>query len=475
MSKKTLNQTNLAALGADQLAALLIEISAGSADIKRRLRLELSHNLGASELAHEVRKRLASLRKSTSFIGWRKRKGLIKDLSTQVMMITDKIAPEDPTTAFDLLWDFIAIAPFIYGRTDDSKGDVGNVFRGALDHFETLGPRAVVDTRELADRVWTALQDNGYGEWDGIIALMAPVLEDTGLARLTSHVQAYADAPPEDDEQAHEAIRFLRKLRGGDAYAAAHKARFVRQCMQDIAAATGDTHAYIAQYTAQDLRRRDIAASVAMLLLEVRDAAGALDHLLGADTDGTTAAQDAWDTAYIATLLALDRQQDAQTHRLTRFQATLHPHFLRDYLKLLPDFEDVDAEDAAMRHAAGFPQMSAALRFFTQWPDLVAAARCIMDRMDDINGAHTAILVPAAEALRTRHPLAAVILWRAMIDAALGQNQAARYSHAAECLTDCASVDGDISDYGSLLSHDAYLDMLRTQHGHKASFWKKVH
>jgi hypothetical protein len=51
MSKKTLNKANLADLGSDRLADLLLEVSTGSADIKRRLRLELSHNLGVSELA----------------------------------------------------------------------------------------------------------------------------------------------------------------------------------------------------------------------------------------------------------------------------------------------------------------------------------------------------------------------------------------------------------------------------------------
>ena len=97
MSKKTLNKNNLKALGAERLADLLLEVSTGSADIKRRLRLELSHNVGATELARDVRKRLVSLRKSTSFVGWRKRKSLIKDLNTQVDMITEKIAPEEPT------------------------------------------------------------------------------------------------------------------------------------------------------------------------------------------------------------------------------------------------------------------------------------------------------------------------------------------------------------------------------------------
>ena len=52
MSKKTLNKANLADLGTDRLAGFLIKVSQDSADIKRRLRLELSSNLGATELAY---------------------------------------------------------------------------------------------------------------------------------------------------------------------------------------------------------------------------------------------------------------------------------------------------------------------------------------------------------------------------------------------------------------------------------------
>ena len=130
MSKKTLNHANLSALGADRLADLVLEVSTGSADIKRRLRLELSHDLGPAELGRDVRKRLVALRRSTSYVGWRKRKALIKDLQTQVDMITGKIGPNDPTLAFDLLWQFLELAPSVYERTDDSRGDIGDVFRG---------------------------------------------------------------------------------------------------------------------------------------------------------------------------------------------------------------------------------------------------------------------------------------------------------------------------------------------------------
>ena len=474
MSKKTLNKTNLEALGVDRLAALLIEVSTGSAHIKRRLRLELSHNLGVSELAHEVRKRLLSLRKATSYVGWRKRKALIKDLDTQATMIVDKIATDNPTIAFDLLWQFIEIAPSIYERVDDSNGDVGEVFRAARARFAGIAQVALLDPIALADRVWTAIQDNGYGEWDGIIALLAPALGASGLARLTANVEAYAEAPEPKAATNHDAIVFLRQLRGGADYAAERKARFVKSCLQDIAEAAGDTAAYIAQFSDSDLERKDTSAEVALLLLSDNRAQDALDLLLAADQTENTFGQTAWDDAYIATLIALGRVDDAQSHRWDCFIATLSMQHLRDYLRLLPDFEDVEAEDKAKTHVRAYPDVSTALAFCLEWPDLLTAAQLIKARAYELNGDHYGLLTPAAEALRLRHPLAAVLLWRAMIDYALSQGRAARYGHAADHLSDCAVLDAEIADYGTFPTHAHYLHTLQTRHDRKASFWAKL-
>ena len=200
MSKKTLNEVNLAALGADRLAQLLIEVSIGSAVIKRRLRLELSHNLGAEELSRDMRKRLTSIRRSTSFVGWRKRKTLIKELDTQAAMIVEKIGSEEPTLAFDLLWEFIEMAPSIYERVDDSRGDVPEVFRAALLQFEGIAPRAVIGPENMAVRVWDALRDNVYGEFNGIIPVLAEALGDAGLEHLKKLVKAHHTAPAKSTE-----------------------------------------------------------------------------------------------------------------------------------------------------------------------------------------------------------------------------------------------------------------------------------
>ena len=474
MSKKTLNKANLEALGADRLAELLIEVSTGSADIKRRLRLELSHNLGPEELARDVRKRLVSIRRSKSFVGWRKRKALVKDLGTQAEMITAKIAPDAPTEAFELLWQFIELAPSVFERTDDSRGEIAEVFHTARTHFADIAPNAVLDPIDLARRVWDAVQANDYGEFDGIIGLLAPAMGADGLAHLKTLVLAHKDRPLNEGED-HAALQFLRDLRGTrGSPAATRKARLIKASLQDIATAQGDTDTFIAQYTKHDLARPRIAAEVAKLLLDAGRPQDALDRLEAAPPEPHDAAVADWDTAYITSLLALDRLADAQHHRWERFCETLAPQMLRDYLKVLPDFDDIDAEDAAKAHALTVEDPMAALRFFLAWPDIAMAARLIEERANTMDGDQTETLTAAADALRGRYPLAAVLAWRAMIDYVLWYGQSARYGHIADHLMDCAAADQDIDDYGTYPSHQAYLDALQRQYKQKTSFWTRV-
>lgn len=474
MSKKTLNAANLAALGADRLADLLIEVSTGSADIKRRLRMELSHNLGPEELAHDVRKRLVSLRKSKSYVSWRKRKALVTDLNTQIAMIVDKIAPDDPHTAFELLWQFMELAPSIYARAADRRGDIEEVFRAALQHFENIGPRAQMDRAALTERVWSAVSDNAHGEWNDIIGLLAETLGTDGLDALKQHVQQYRDAPSFDTDPEHEAFEFLRSLRGDRDDRAERRQALVRKCLKEIAEVSGDTNAYIAQFTHDDLQRQSVAAEVAILKLSEGQAEDALNILQSAERSDDTYGQDAWDSAYIATLLALDRPQDAQAHRWACFEANLTPSHLRAFLKVLPDFEDAEAEDRARAHVLTYPDLAQALHFCLTWPDLLTASQLVMARADQIDGENYEFLNKAVDALRAQYPLAASLLLRAMIDFALCTGRTSRYGHAINHLRDCEALSLQISDYGDVQTHSHYREALRTQHAGKSTFWSRI-
>ena len=121
MSKKTLNKANLENLGADKLAALVMELVQGNAALQRRARMELSAAQGPKDVAADLRKRFASLRRSTSYLDWRKQRALVKDLESLLAMIETSILPHDAQDGFELLWSFLQLAPSIHERTDDMR------------------------------------------------------------------------------------------------------------------------------------------------------------------------------------------------------------------------------------------------------------------------------------------------------------------------------------------------------------------
>ena len=92
----------------------------------------------------------------------------------------------------------------------------------------------------------------------------------------------------------------------------------------------------------------------------------------------------------------------------------------------------------------------------------------------DLDGDLYELLTPAADALDAKHPLAATLVRRAMIDFTLSAARASRYRHAARHLAECASLARRIEDFGGAPEHSAYLYSLRATHPRKAAFWQEV-
>ena len=73
-----------------------------------------------------------------------------------------------------------------------------------------------------------------------------------------------------------------------------------------------------------------------------------------------------------------------------------------------------------------------------------------------------------------RHPLAATLLRRAMIEDTLDGAKSKRYRHAARHLAECQSLASFISDYGQFETHTGFVARLRGKHSRKAGFWTLV-
>lgn len=439
-AKRTLNARNLETLGAAVLAELLIEVSTGNAVIQRRLRLALAAADGAEGAAQEVRKRLAAIARSTTFLDASKRRALLVDLEAQQQAISGAIAAADPALAVELQLRLLELSEGVLDRCSDSTGAVLGLFERGVTALASLAEAASIGTETLVTHAAELLQENGYGQFEGLIPALAPLLGEAGLQQLQAALLE----------------------RGG----------VDQLTMEQLMRGRGDLDGYLELFDPSQLTWPDTAAEVAGHLLRGGRAEQALAVLDGAAGASLIMQAEDWHATRIAVLDALGRSQDAQEHRWQVFSRTLAIPLLRDYLQRLDDFADVEAEERALAIAEAHPLPLAALRFLVFWPALPRAARHVLAHWQKWDGDAYEIYEPAAERLSADHPVAASLLLRAMVVFALSMGRSRRYRHAAEHLRQCERLDARIDDWQGIENHAGFAGRLREAYGQKWSFWQ---
>lgn len=475
-SKKSLTVENLEALGARRLAELLIETSTGHAAIKRRLRLELAKELSPAAVAREIRKRLATIRRSRTFVDWQNRKALTDDLETQRRAIVEEVTPENPADALDLMWRFLDLANSVFARCDDGSGRVIEVFHRACEDLGDIAEKANALPTELSERAFEAIKANDYGQYDYLIAIMAPALGEEGLAHLKKSLKALSgEAVPTLPQGERKIIGW-----GSDAVLYAdqvesnRREHTIRFGLRQIADAEGDVDAFIAQYDRKVRAVPAVAAMIGQRLLAAGRLEEAWEAINSIDAEDSRWIPIEWEHVRLAIMEARGQGEEAQQFRWACFERSLSAEHLKTYLKRLPEFAEMEAEEKALSLAQRYPEVHRALAFLISWPALEKAAELVQERQAEIDGDHYELLAAAAEALTEKHPLAATILLRAMIDFALNTARIKRYPHAARHLIECGRLANRIEDFAGLESHERYVARLRNDHGRKTSFWSKV-
>ena len=479
-AKTALNAKNLEALGAARLAELLAEISAGNAAAKRRLRLELAAARSPGDVAKEVRKRLTTIGRSRSFVDWQGIRSLADDLHIQRRAIVETVAKSAPAEALDLLWRFMALAPTVFDRCDDSSGTVSGVFQQACRDLGEVASLASADPVILADRAHDALVANDYGQFDKLIRVLATALGQTGLEHLKQRMIDLSNRPIMKSAE-KDRVKIGWSSSGAiyaDEMAERSRVSTVRLALTEIADLQGDVDAFIDQYEEKARKVPKIAAEIARRLLsagrieEAWQAIEAVEHRRRGD--GWKWPEFEWENARIEVLEALGRAEDAQAARWSCFERSLSSNHLRAYLKRLSDFDDIEAEKKALNHAKQFGNLLQALSFLISWPALDHAGDLVLQRAAELDGDHYEILTPAAEVLAAKHPLAATVVLRAMIDFSLRNARSSRYRHAARHLLDCSGLASAIEDFRQVEPHSGYEAKLRCEHGKKSSFWSLI-
>ena len=460
-AKGTLNAKNLETLGAARLAELLMTLCEGNNASKRLLRLALAEQKGPLEMARELRKRLASIARADSLLDDHQRDELLRELERQRQAICGPIAAHDADLAADLLWEVMELSEELIERCDDRDAVLRDWFHQVSAALGQVALAARGKPQNLADQVYAAVVSNSYGQFDPIVRDLGPALGPEGLAHLRLRLE------------------ILRQRSSGPTAAITKPDWVVRLAMLDIADALGDAGAYLAEYrdhSPEALTVPAIAAEVAARLTKAGRAEEALTLLQAADPTlrQRRAGAVEWCDARLAALEALGRSDEAQAQRWEFALLELSARHLRDYLKRLPAFEDMPAEEKALDLVADHDDLEEALWFLLHWPEPHRAGRLVLAAPQPLNGDRYILLAPLAELLEHRQPLAATVCLRAMIDFTLKVARPKRYPHAARHLETCHRLAAAINNWGELVDHRSYMLQLRRDHGRKYGFWGEV-
>lgn len=477
---------SLAALSRERLIALILEEVGQSAAFKKRVTAALAALQGPDKVAAMIDRRLSALEKARGYIDWQKRRAFAADLDATLATILSDLKPLDAGMALDRLLRFLQGADATLERVDDSSGQVHAVYEAAAEAAAGLAAGLSAEAAlGFATRAVEGLDRDGFGLVGALLVDLLPKLPKAALesldARLVEALAALpAPAPTKSGPATFE--------RAGQDWERRYHRLTLNRLRQVIADARADADAFVAIELEMSPERPDLAA-VAERLLTAGRAAEALDWIRrkqkrgtivvtredlvagGFDPQGPERAREAVE---IRILDALGRKEEAQGLRWSRFEQSLDAGALRDYLARLPDFEDEEALERAFTQAASRTDPHGGLYFLIRWPNLDRAARLVLDRRTEWSGRIWELLAPAAEALEPDHPLAASVLYRALIDDILERGRSPAYGHGARHLTRLADLARDIAPGDLTPSHEAYVAALRKAHGRKSGFWSQV-
>ena len=451
-SPRGLKPETLVALGPERLAGIIIAQAKADPVFARTVRMELAAKEDASSLAHEIDKRLKTIRRSTSFLDWDKVRPLARELDQLRQAITGPLADQSPRLAVEQMRLFLSLAPSVYERADDSSGTLGHAFRQGGEDLGTLWARAGnLNPVELASEILSLIEADGYGVFDELPEAASPALGREGRAALR---------------------RMLLERQA--ALSGEQRRRFdysVGWLLPELADLDDDVDAFIATV---DPERRNalLNAKVAERLIAHGRAEEALTWI-DAPTDRGHNERELADLRLRA-LETLGRKDMAQAERRQIFERWLDADMLRAWLKALPAFEDFEAEQQALDLVSRHEQATLALHFLIGWPDLIRAGKLVRDRLDELEARAYEILRPAAEALNSGDPGAASLLYRLLVTGVLTRGTSKYYSYAARDFQEVAALSDAIVEDASLPSHDDWVAELRRLHGRKGGFWSLV-
>lgn len=446
-------KSQLMLLKKERLAEILEQRAVYDKELAASLSIAVASKNESPSLAQQLRQRISNLLNNSDYYDWRRAPEMSVVLQELQTNIAEDLAEKDLNAAIEVMTFFVEHVGEIYNIVDDSHAYVSPVI---ADLVRTLGNLYAKSEKRnvpaICEQLFLWIVSDEYAVFDRVIPAFADALGPDGwneLEQLFRAQIAIINQTPGDDNS-RELFHFVSSL-------------------LDIADLKGDVDSYIAISTEFGWNYDRQLLAIAERLAEVgrfEETLAWLDKMKPDSYEGYSSSRlrvRALEALGMSEeLIALRRNLVLQHLNKDAFQELLdssnEPDALREEL-----LNEIDTE----KNPYGV------LEFYINVGELRRAAHLVLQKRTFWNGGRYSTLQPVADALEISWPLAASILYRALIDDVLSRAQSRYYHHAVRYLKRLEKLVPAVDEWQEIEPHERYLAELSEKHKRKSAFWGK--
>lgn len=445
MSKTIRNK--LIALGPEKLTDALLAMAACSDEAHA-----LVERLVATpqESVTRFKAKIAGLKRSRRFIGWREVGGFARELEGLLADLEENV--EDGKVGVELAALFFKCDRSVFERCDDSNGSVGEIFRYDASRIFARFAAVCPDKQWLVKQLINLFGDNAYGARDNLLEAADDFLPEENQRELAKTFWQLATAEKDEYQR--------RSWYGG---------------VEEMAEHLGDAPLFEkARLASWGEPGTAACLDIAEVYLATGDPQTALAWIKRDKNPG------AFQADKRERLLQVIYTELGESEKVTeivwkRFRDSRSIASLNELLSVIgqDQREAVIAEQALEIKAATQFSSSDAL-FLIESSYLDQAEEYLLQSVEQFNGDYYYSLLPLAQAMeKAERFLAASMLYRALLDSILRRAHTKTYPHGVRYLKKLDALAPAISSWLRFSRHGIYKNELKLAHGRKHSFWGK--
>jgi len=363
-----------------------------------------------------------------------------------------KQSVHDPQAGVEALIGFYKRDADIFERCDDSYGNVGDVFRMiAADLFVDYASRCP-DKDKVSAQILELQEDDGYGVRDALIDKASKFLNKDAIRQLIDRIEQRI---PTQEEISRQRKWFY----------------MIESLAQQIK--DGALFEQTRQRNWQELNGRAYI-EIAKVYFSSGDASAAYDRLQKASECGAKNEYE-YSGLFREVCQVLGKVEDVAKISWEIFRRHRCKETLNELLAQIGEdkrAEVVYKEVDLIMSSKEFDITDA--QFLIDVGEVWSAQGYVVFRREQLDGEQYYHLPPLAEHFEAKGLfLAAVVIYRALLEANLAKALSKYYSHGVRYLHRLDVLAERVSDWPMIESHDMYMQEIKQQHGRKPAFWAK--